>query len=70
MSKESGVSGGIGFMGVLSLLFIGLKLGDVIDWSWIWVLAPLWLPGASILAICVLVLIAALITHILHESSR
>ena len=28
----------------LSLLFIGLKLGKVIDWSWIVVLSPLWAP--------------------------
>ena len=36
-------SGGIGFLGLLTILFIGLKLGGVITWSWIWVLAPLWL---------------------------
>lgn len=32
----------IGFLGALSLLFIGLKLGGVISWSWLWVLSPLW----------------------------
>lgn len=37
-------SGGIGFAGALTLLFIGLKLGGVITWSWLWVLAPLWIP--------------------------
>ena len=36
-------SGGIGFLGLLTILFIGLKLGGVTTWSWIWVLAPLWL---------------------------
>lgn len=34
---------GIGFTGLLTLLFIGLKLGGVIAWSWIWVLSPLWI---------------------------
>ena len=29
---------------LLVVLFIGLKLGHVIDWSWVWVLSPLWLP--------------------------
>lgn len=29
---------------LLLILFIGLKLSDVIDWSWWWVLAPLWIP--------------------------
>lgn len=32
----------MGFSGALTILFIGLKLGDVIDWSWWWVLCPLW----------------------------
>ena len=37
-------SGGVGFLGFLCLLFIGLKLGNVINWSWFWVLSPLWIP--------------------------
>jgi hypothetical protein len=32
-NKSSGSSGGIGFFGALTLLFIGLKLGGVINWS-------------------------------------
>lgn len=44
MSKKSSSSGGgIGFTGALTILFIGLKLGKVIDWSWWWVLSPLWI---------------------------
>ena len=39
MEKVS--SGGIGFCGALTILFIGLKLGNVINWSWWWVLSPL-----------------------------
>ena len=39
-------SGGIGFAGMLTLLFIGLKLGGVIAWSWWWVLSPLWISFA------------------------
>lgn len=42
--SESTSSGGIGFCGLLTILFVGLKLGHVISWSWCWVLAPLWLP--------------------------
>lgn len=37
-------SGGIGFLGALTLLFIGLKLGKVIMWTWPWVLSPFWIP--------------------------
>lgn len=36
-------SGGIGFPGLLTLLFIILKLTGVIAWSWWWVLSPLWI---------------------------
>lgn len=35
-------SGGIGFVGLLTILFIGLKLTGYIDWSWWWVLSPIW----------------------------
>lgn len=41
-SQSSG--GGIGFLGLLTLLFIALKLGSVIDWSWWLVLLPLYGP--------------------------
>lgn len=36
-------SGGIGFAGILTIVFIILKLLGKIDWSWIWVLSPLWI---------------------------
>lgn len=34
---------GVGFGTLLFLLFLGLKLGGVIAWSWLWVFAPLWI---------------------------
>lgn len=40
-SKSSG--GGIGFAGLLTIVFIVLKLVGVIAWSWWWVLSPLWI---------------------------
>jgi len=51
------VKGGVGFLGLLTLLFIGLKLTGHIDWSWVWVLAPTWIPVAFIVAIVILILI-------------
>ena len=48
MSKEQ-QSGGIGFLGLLTIVFIVLKLCNVIDWSWWWVLAPTWIPTGIIL---------------------
>jgi len=46
MSSESG---GIGFGGILAIVFITLKLTDNIDWSWWWVLSPLWIPLAVVI---------------------
>jgi predicted histidine transporter YuiF (NhaC family) len=37
-------SSGISFSGLLTILFIGLKLTNTIDWSWFWVLSPIFLP--------------------------
>lgn len=41
----------IGFLGALAILFIALKLCNVVAWSWWWVLAPLWIPAAICAAI-------------------
>ena len=45
---------GIGFAGLLAIVFIALKLTKVIDWNWIWVLAPLWV-GLAIVAVVALI---------------
>ena len=37
---------GIGFPGLLTIVFIVLKLTHVIAWSWVWVLSPLWISLA------------------------
>ena len=44
-------SEGLSFGSLLFLLFLGLKLGHVINWSWWWVTAPLWIPVALSLVI-------------------
>jgi len=49
---SSSSSGGIGFAGLLTVLFVALKLCNVIDWTWMWVLAPIWISAC--LAIIVL----------------
>lgn len=41
MENSNGNSGGIGFLGVLTIAFIVLKLTKVITWSWFWVLSPI-----------------------------
>jgi hypothetical protein len=54
-------SGGIGFCGMLALVFITLKLCNVIAWSWWWVLAPLWIPFVLVFGILLIAGIIALI---------
>ena len=50
------MNSGIGFSTLLGVLFIGLKLADIIDWNWWWVLSPFWIgfmAGAAIIIIAV-----------------
>lgn len=49
-STTSSSSGGIGFTGLLTILFIGLKLIGYIDWSWWWVLSPIWIAALFFMA--------------------
>ena len=51
-------STGLGFLDLLCLIFIVLKLCGVIKWSWIWVLSPLWI-GLIIVILCVIVIAKA-----------
>lgn len=51
MSNGNSSGGGSIFMSLLAILFIGLKLTGFIDWSWWWVLAPIWGPIALALVV-------------------
>jgi hypothetical protein len=54
-SNRNNSSSGIGICGVLTIVFIVLKLVGVINWSWLWVLCPLWID--ILLTVIVLVII-------------
>ena len=41
----------LSFLDALALLFIAFRLAGVIGWSWLWVLAPVWLPATVIIII-------------------
>jgi len=56
MSKSSSSSSGIGFSSLLTIVFIVLKLIGKIDWSWWWVLSPMWIGFLLV----ILVIIGAL----------
>ena len=50
----------IGFLGMLTLIFITLKLTNYIAWSWVWVLAPLW--GGFLLGLVMMVITVVIAT--------
>ncbi len=54
--KSINNSGGVGFFGLLTIVFITLKLLGFITWTWFWVLSPLVLY--SILILLALIVIA------------
>ncbi len=49
--KETAGKSGMGFVGVLTLIFIVLKLTGNISWSWLWVLSPIWICALLLLAL-------------------
>ena len=57
-NKAEAHASGIGFGGLLTVLFVGLKLTGYIAWSWWWVLSPLWIPLVAALGIVLLVVVA------------
>ena len=54
MSDNKSTSSGIGFSGLLTIVFIILKLTGYINWSWLWVLAPMWVPLALVMIILII----------------
>lgn len=59
---DNNIRTSIGFWDLLVVAFIVLKLCGVIKWSWIWVLAPFWIP---IIFIVIIVFILFAINNIL-----
>lgn len=57
----------IGFPGLLTIVFIVLKLVGVIAWSWLWVLSPLWIAFLLWLAYVLLILIIAGVAALLKK---
>ena len=57
--EDSGRNG-IGFTGLLQILFIALKLTGFIDWTWLWVLSPIWISTLIFIIGAVIVVIGAI----------
>jgi len=62
--ENNGGKSGIGFTGLLTILFIALKLTGVIQWKWVWVLSPLWI---STLFAILIVIIVAIVTVVINK---
>lgn len=60
-TKNSEVTGGISFVGALTIAFIVLRLCHVIDWSVWWVISPIWITVALVIAIFIIVFMCVLI---------
>lgn len=58
---------GMGFCGTLTIVFVILKLTHVIDWSWWWVLSPIWIPVAVVLGIIAIAAIVMLIVKVVKK---
>ena len=62
-NNNNTASDGIGFTGLLTVAFIVLKLTGVIDWSWLWVLSPIWVTALIAIAILLIVVLVAIISR-------
>lgn len=60
MSNGKSSSGGIGFFGMLTIVFIACKITGFIDWPWLLVLSPIW-------GFWLLVFVVAFIAFIVSE---
>lgn len=59
MAEHNGTSssGGIGFAGLLTIVFIVLKLLGHITWSWWWVLSPMWIGALIAIALIIIIVL-------------
>jgi hypothetical protein len=63
-NNNKNYSTGIGFTGLLTIVFIALKLIGIINWSWLWVLSPIWIN----VVVVVLILVIAYVCIVIKET--
>jgi len=54
MAENTNNSNGIGFVGLLTIAFVVLKLCGIISWSWWWVLSPLWISATVVFSVIII----------------
>jgi membrane protein YdbS with pleckstrin-like domain len=59
LSKQATATSSFPLASILTIVFVVLKLTHVIDWSWWWVLAPLWISAALVIVVLGIVAIIA-----------
>ena len=64
MKNNNSGSGGIGFLGVLTIVFVVLKLTHVINWSWWLVLSP------SLLSVAIVIVYAIVVVTINYKTKK
>lgn len=68
MSKDITVTySGIGFPGLLTIAFIVLKLCNIINWSWLWILSPIWISFGIWLIVATIIIITLYIYRMYHK---
>jgi hypothetical protein len=60
MEKNNGLSLSV----ILFVVFLTLKLSNVINWSWWWVTSPLWIPFVLMIIVILIVVVIGLISVI------
>lgn len=55
---DANTRSGVGVSTVIGIVFVILKLVGVIGWSWLWVLAPFWIPLAIVIFLFALIFLA------------
>lgn len=68
-SGSNSSSGGISFAGLLTVLFIGLKLTGYIAWSWWWVLSPIWITFAVVIGVILIILAFLIIKEVIKNGN-
>ena len=64
--SDDNKSRGVGISTVVGIVFVILKLCGLIDWSWVWVLCPFWLPVVLILLVILLAAIKGFFDNIFY----
>ena len=62
-NNSGSATGGIGFCGLLAIVFIVLKLLGKIEWGWLWVLAPIWIPIAIVIVVLIIILVVTVLKN-------